>query len=116
MQYVNHFPKKKKRELHTFFYNQHYNKQRQTEIGILHPRYQPRITENVLKSKKKNKCVCILDIIQLIIMKMKMKMTKRSHRFDINRSRSRHGRKHSKYKMCLSNTMLVCIKQHLSNI
>ena len=34
----------------------------------------------------------------------------------INRHGSRHGRKYSKYKKCLSMMMLVCVKQHLSNI
>ena len=35
-------------------------------------------------------------------MKMKMKMKNISHRYDINRPRSRHGHKYSKYKKCLS--------------
>ena len=43
------------------------------------------------KSKQKNKCVCIHEIIRLIVMKMKMKMKNRSHRYDINRLKSRHG-------------------------
>ena len=47
---------------------------------------------------------------------MKIKMKNRSHRYDINRPRSRHGHKYSKYKKCLSMMMLICIKQHLSNI
>ena len=41
---------------------------------------------------------------------------KRSHRYDINRPRSRHGHKYSKYKKCLSMMMLMGVKQHLSNI
>ena len=49
-------------------------------------------------------------------MKMKMKMKNRSHRYGLNRPRSRHGPKHSKYKKCVSMMMRVCIKQHLSNI
>ena len=44
-----------------------------------------------------------------------MKMKKASHRFDINRHKSRHGHKCSKYKKCFSVMMLICIKQHLSN-
>ena len=52
----------------------------------------------------------------LKIMKMKMKMKNRSYRYDINRPRSRHGRKSSKYKKCLTMMLLICIKQHLSNI
>ena len=40
---------------------------------------------------------------------------KSSHRYDINRPRSRHGHKYSKYKKCLSMIMLLCIRQRLSN-
>ena len=36
------------------------------------------------------------------MMKMKMKMKNRSHRYDINRPKSRHGHKYNKYKNCLS--------------
>ena len=43
-------------------------------------------------------------------------MKKGSHRYDINRPRSRHGHKYSKYKKCLSKMMLICIKQHLRKI
>ena len=46
------------------------------------------------------------------LMKMKMKMENRSHRYDINR----HRHKYSRYKKGLSMTMLLSIKQHLSNI
>ena len=49
-------------------------------------------------------------------MKMRLKMKNRSHRYDINRPRPRHGHKYTKYKMCLSIMMAVCIKQHLRNI
>ena len=47
---------------------------------------------------------------------MKMNMKIRSHRYDLNRTKSKHGHKYSKYKKCLSMMMLICIKQHLSNI
>ena len=47
---------------------------------------------------------------------MTMKMKNRSHRYDIYKSRSKHGLEHSKYKECLSMMMLICIKQHVSNI
>ena len=47
---------------------------------------------------------------------MKMNMKIRSHRYDLNRPKSKHGHKYSKYKKCLSMMMLICIKQHLSNI
>ena len=39
----------------------------------------------------------------------------KSHRYDINRSRPRHGHKYIKFKMCLGIMMVKCIKQHLSN-
>ena len=47
---------------------------------------------------------------------MMMKMKNRSYRHDINRPRSRHGHKYNKYKKRLSMMMLLCVKQHLSNI
>ena len=45
-----------------------------------------------------------------------MKMRIRSHRYEINRPRSRCAHKYNKYKKCLSMMMLICIKQHLNNI
>ena len=66
-----------------------------------------RITGHILRNKQKKKCICIHDIIRLIIMKMKMKMGNRSHRYYINRPRSRHGHKYSKYKTSLSMIVLV---------
>ena len=59
-------------------------------IHILHSHYYLKIIGHVLKNKQKNKCVCIHEIMRLIIVKMKMKMKNRSHRYDINRPRSRH--------------------------
>ena len=47
---------------------------------------------------------------------MKSKMKQISHSYDINRVRSRHGHKNSKYKNCVSMKLLICIKQYLSNI
>ena len=47
---------------------------------------------------------------------MRLKLKNRSHRYDINRPKPRHGQKHTKYKMCLSITMVICTKQHLSKI
>ena len=49
-------------------------------------------------------------------MKMRLKIKNRSCRYNINRPRSRHGHKYTKYKMCLDIMMVICIKQHLSNI
>ena len=45
-----------------------------------------------------------------------MKMKNKSHRYDINRTRLRHGYKYTKYEMCISMTVVICKKQHLSNI
>ena len=50
-----------------------------------------------------------------MILTMRLKMKNRSHRYDINRPRPRHGHKYTKYKRCLSIMMAICIKQHLSN-
>ena len=49
-------------------------------------------------------------------MKARMGMKSRSHRYDINRPRPGHLHKYTKYKMRLSIMMVICIKQHLSNI
>ena len=49
-------------------------------------------------------------------MKMRMKMINRSHRHDINRTSARPGYEYTKYKMCLTMMMVMCNKQHLSNI
>ena len=35
-------------------------------------------------------------------MKMELKMKNRSHKYDINRPKPRHGHKYTKYKICLS--------------
>ena len=68
------------------------------------------------KNKQKNKHACIHEIMQLIIMKMKTKMKTDSRKYGINKPSCRHGHKYSKYVKCLSMMMLICIKQHLSNI
>ena len=44
---------------------------------------------------------------------MRLKMKNRSQTYDINRPRSRHGPKYTKYKNV---SYYVCIMQHLSNI
>ena len=44
-------------------------------------------------------------------MKMRLKIKNTAHRYDINRPR--HGHKYTKYEMCLSKMMVICIKQHL---
>ena len=48
--------------------------------------------------------------------RMWLKIKNISHRYDINRPRPRHGHKYTKRKMFLSILMIICIKQHLSNI
>ena len=40
----------------------------------------------------------------------------RSHRYNINKPRFRHGHKYTKYKMYLSIMMVMRIKQHLNII
>ena len=64
------------------------------------------------KIKQKNKCDCIHGIIRLILMKMKTEMKNWWRRYDISRPKPRY----SKYKKCLNMMLLVCIKQHLSNL
>ena len=43
-------------------------------------------------------------------------MINRSHIYDINRTRPRCGYRYTKCKVCLSMMMVMCNKQHLSNI
>ena len=43
-------------------------------------------------------------------------MKTRSQRYNINRPGSRYDYKFTEYKMSLSIMMIICIKQHLSNI
>ena len=66
-------------------------------IHILHPCYHPKIIGHILKNSKRT-TVSV------------------SHRYNINRPRSRHEHKCPEYKKCLSMMMFTCIKQHLSNI
>ena len=47
---------------------------------------------------------------------MKMRMKNKSHRYNVNKHRCRHGHKYSKYKKYLRMMILLSIKQHLSNI
>ena len=48
--------------------------------------------------------------------KIKLKRKNRSHRYNTNRPRLKHRHKHTKCKIYLSIIMVICIKQHLSNI
>ena len=45
-----------------------------------------------------------------------MKMRLKNHTDTTYRPTSRYGHKYTEYKMCLSIMMVMCIKQHLSNI
>ena len=87
------------RDLKIFFYH--------------HPRYHPKIMKDILKNNIKNKSVCFNSVIWLMKMKMRLKMKNRSQ---INRPRSRHGHNYTRYKISLCIKMVICIKQHLSNI
>ena len=49
-------------------------------------------------------------------MKMRPEMKNRSYTYDINRAKSRHGHRYTKYKMRLSIMMVICINQHLRSI
>ena len=85
-------------------------------IYILHSCYHLKIKGDILKNKQKRKRVFTNEITRIIIMKMKGNIESRSHRCDINRTKSRCGRKHCKYEKCRSMMVLICFKQHLSNI
>ena len=49
------------------------------------------------------------------LIRIRLKMKNRSHRYNINRPKPRHGQRHTKYKMFQDN-LVTCIKQHLNNI
>ena len=82
-------------------------------IHFLHPCYHPNLIWEILKNIAENKCLCFTEIIWLIIIKIMVKMKNRSQRYDIM---ARHGYEYTKYKMCLSMMMIMCNKQHSSNI
>ena len=60
--------------------------------------------------------VSVLMRLWLIVMKMRLKMRNGSHRYDIDRTKPRYRHKYTIYKICLSMMMIMCNKQHLSNI
>ena len=49
-----------------------------------------------------------------MIMRLEMKI--KSYRYEVNRPMHGHGHKYTKYKRSLIIVMVICIKQHLSNI
>ena len=51
-----------------------------------------------------------------ILMKMNIEKEYTLHRYHLNRTRPLHGYRHTKYKTCLTIMVLICIRQHLSNI
>ena len=61
-------------------------------------------------------CVCFSEIMWLVITKMRLKIKNGSYSYNINRTNPRDGHKYAKYKMYLSMAMVMCNKQHLSNI
>ena len=48
--------------------------------------------------------------------KMRLEMKSKSQRYNLNSPRPRHGHIYTNCKMCFSIMMVICIKQHLSNI
>ena len=88
-------------------------------IHFLHPCCHPKLIWDILKNAQETSVSVLIKIakmVWLIIMKMKLKMKSKSHRHDKNRIRSRNGYKCTIYKSCFNMMMLMCIKQHLSNI
>ena len=46
----------------------------------------------------------------------RVKLENRPHRYDLNRFRLRYGYKYTKYKVCLGLIIVMCNKQHISNM
>ena len=67
----------------------------------------PKNNRTYSKNKQKNKRVCIHEIIWVTIMKMNIKMKNRSHRYYINRPRSRRWHKYKKHKKDLTMIMFT---------
>ena len=115
------------------FYKQHFYMQRQAKIKqklsnnlrlnfcylkiirLFHPRYHSKTIGDILKCTRKQ-VYLLNEIIWLMIMQMRLQVKNRIHRYNINWPRPRHGRRYTRYKICLSIMMVICIKQHLSNI
>ena len=85
-------------------------------IHFLHPYYHLKVSGDILKKSAKNNDACFNEIIWFIIMKTSLKMKNASNRYDINRPTPRYRRKYTKYKTFLSMMIVICIKQHQSNI
>ena len=120
------------KQIHALFTNNTFAKITKSQVKAKqHPEAELSLFENYLlfssslssknNTKYSKKCtkikyVCLNEVIRLMAMKMRLKMKNRSHIYDINRTRLRHGHEYTKYKMCLSIIMVICIKQHLSKI
>ena len=61
-------------------------------------------------------CVCFNEVIWLMTTKVRLKKKNASDKCDMNKPKPRYGHEYTKGKMCLNIMMVVCIKQHLSNI
>ena len=107
--------------MYAFFYKQHFYKQRQAEIGkkikqklsntlrlnfcylkiirFLYPRYHPKIIGNTLKNVQKTSTP-VKWVYMIMTMKVRLKM----------KNRPIHGHKCTKYKICLSIMIVICIK------
>ena len=85
-------------------------------IPILHPCYHPKLIWDVLKNGQKTSVSVLMRSYDYMYWKWSSKWKNGLHRYDINRTKQTHGHKHTKYKICLSIMMVMCNKQHLSNI
>ena len=79
--------------MYTFFYKQGFHKQRPEAEFLRFENY----SHFLSMLSKEQEQVCL----RLIIMQIKTKMENKSHRYDINRLKSRHKQEYSKYKKCL---------------
>ena len=62
------------------------------------------------KQCAKKKSASFYWIILLIIMKIRLEMKNRLRRYDVKKTKPRHGHKYTKYKTCLSTMMVMCNK------
>ena len=87
-------------------------------ICYFHPRYHPKVIGDTLINV--NKCIVLMRLYLCRNNNEKVAENEKEiawlHRHDIIRRMPRHGHKYTKYKMCLTLMMVICIKQQLSNI
>ena len=53
--------------------------------------YHPKIIEDILKNVQKTSAFVWIRLYKLMVKKTRLKMKNKSHRYDINRPRPRHG-------------------------